>query len=218
MRLEAFEIERRDEINEMIIWINPKTGERICERTRNVQQGIQEVNILKQLGGSTASQLVEYELKGTAFKVYTRYIEGVSLSKAMEDASMKDMILTNLARIFHNAIACVKYVHDRGILHRDIKPENMMIDAYLNVTLVDFATAIEKVKVLDENTLVGTLQYASPEAVFKPWEFDESSDYYSVGKVFETLLSHQAFVNDLHLECQIRDLTQIQKCNRRSIE
>ena len=93
------------------------------------------------------------------------------------------------------------HLHQQGYLHRDVKPANILVDAHGRVVLCDFsiARALNARGVTgDEDVLVGTVPYMSPEqAAGKPQ--GTASDWYAFGAVlFECLTGRVPFVGEAH--------------------
>jgi eukaryotic-like serine/threonine-protein kinase len=100
--------------------------------------------------------------------------------------------------------------HSAGIIHRDLKPGNIMVDERGLVKILDFGVAKltepvpqaadEPTRTLelntDEDTIVGTVAYMSPEQV-EGKKLDARSDIFSFGSVlYEMLTGHLAFRRD----------------------
>jgi serine/threonine protein kinase len=67
-------------------------------------------------------------------------------------------------------LSVLVYIHKRGIVHRDIKPENIMIqfksdEANYNIKLIDWGTAVKKVKGEFLTKQNGTPFYIAPEVI-----------------------------------------------------
>ena len=90
----------------------------------------------------------------------------------------------------------LSYVHDRGVIHRDIKPANILIGDGGDVYLVDLGVAVLQSSNLDdavtttigqepvdEDELVGTLLYMSPEQLLGEKNIGVMSDVYSLSVV-----------------------------------
>ncbi|HEV3340773.1 MAG TPA: protein kinase [Pirellulales bacterium] len=112
---------------------------------------------------------------------------------------------------FIDVCNAIEYAHSRGVLHRDLKPGNIMLGKYGETLVVDWGLAKvvgrpETHASADEMTLrpssasgsaptqmgsaVGTPQYMSPEqAEGRVGELGPSSDVYSLGATFYTLLT-----------------------------
>lgn len=107
--------------------------------------------------------------------------------KIEEALRLMTEILTGLAEL-----------HERGIVHRDLKPSNILLDQDGSVKIADFGLARhwdrDETRATDTSSMVGTVEYASPEQALGE-EVGPTSDLYSLGIVlFEMLagkLPHQ---------------------------
>src|SRR5439155_4417820 len=94
----------------------------------------------------------------------------------------------------------VQHAHQKGIIHRDLKPSNVMIALYDGLPVpkvIDFGVAkatggqlTEKTLVTGFGSLVGTLEYMSPEqAELNQLDVDTRSDIYALGVLLYELLT-----------------------------
>src|SRR5207237_3907489 len=94
----------------------------------------------------------------------------------------------------------IQHAHQKGIIHRDIKPSNVMITLYDGNAVpkvIDYGVPKATEQKLTERTLftqygtmVGTLEYTSPEqAELSALGVDTRSDIYSLGVLLYELLT-----------------------------
>jgi WD40 repeat protein/serine/threonine protein kinase len=94
----------------------------------------------------------------------------------------------------------IQHAHQKGIIHRDVKPSNVMVTLYDGQPVpkvIDFGVAKATEQKLTERTLftqygtlVGTLEYMSPEqAEMSALGVDTRSDIYSLGVLLYELLT-----------------------------
>jgi len=130
-------------------------------------------------------------------------VEGETLAKRLEKGPLPlEQVLKYCAQI---ADALDK-AHRSGIVHRDLKPGNIMLTP-TGAKLLDFGlakpaaplasatltAAIPNSPVTEQDTIVGTFQYMSPEQV-EGKELDGRSDIFSLGAVlYEMLAGRRAF-------------------------
>ena len=86
----------------------------------------------------------------------------------------------------------MQHAHQKGIIHRDLKPSNILVALYDGKPVpkvIDFGVAkatgqrlTEQSVYTEVGTLVGTLEYMSPEqAELNNLDIDTRSDVYSLG-------------------------------------
>ena len=94
----------------------------------------------------------------------------------------------------------IQHAHQKGIIHRDIKPSNVLVTMYDDrpvPKVIDFGVAkaieqrlTEKTLFTQFGTMVGTLEYMSPEqAELNAFGVDTRSDIYSLGVLLYELLT-----------------------------
>ena len=131
----------------------------------------------------------------TRYLVY-EYVDGQTLKDIIlqQGRIAQDPAVDVVVRI----LAALEHAHDHSVIHRDIKPQNVLIDqkGYIKVTDFGIARTVGHGTISQENMVLGTVYYSSPEQVSgKP--VDARSDLYSVGIVlYEMLTGHLPFVGD----------------------
>src|SRR5437762_9340876 len=102
--------------------------------------------------------------------------------------------------LFVPVCCAIQHAHQKGIIHRDIKPSNVMVTLYDGqpvAKVIDFGVAKATEQKLTERTLftqygtmVGTLEYTSPEQVeMSALGVDTRSDIFSLGVLLYELLT-----------------------------
>ena len=103
--------------------------------------------------------------------------------------------------LFQKVLGAVQYAHQRAIVHRDLKPSNILVtrvDGEPSPKVIDFGVARVTSDALGAaahaptavGTVIGTLEYMSPEQAVGPETgVDTRSDIYSLGVMLYELLT-----------------------------
>lgn len=124
-------------------------------------------------------------------------VHGVAITQFCDDNRQS---LRQRLDLFIAVCHAIQHAHQKGIIHRDIKPSNVIVtfcDGKPVPKVIDFGVAKAVEQNLTEQTLltqfgtmVGTLEYMSPEqAEFSAKSVDTRSDVYSLGVLLYELLS-----------------------------
>jgi eukaryotic-like serine/threonine-protein kinase len=124
-------------------------------------------------------------------------VHGVPITKYCDDNHLTPR---ERLELFVPVCQAIQHAHQKGIIHRDVKPSNVMITLYDGrpvPKVIDFGVAKATEQRLTERTLftqygtmVGTLEYMSPEqAEMSALGVDTRSDIFSLGVLLYELLT-----------------------------
>jgi serine/threonine protein kinase len=129
------------------------------------------------------------------------YIEGAPLLSPQKPGPLAlEQALKYAAQISE----ALEAAHKKGITHRDLKPANILVTKSSSVKLLDFGLAkiasspgvgagdqTATIALTKEHTILGTLQYMSPEQL-EGQEADARSDIFAFGAVLYEMLTGRA--------------------------
>jgi eukaryotic-like serine/threonine-protein kinase len=121
---------------------------------------------------------------GDVYYMVMEYIPGKSLYDLVKNERAGPLRVPDAARLFLKLVDGLEAAHRSGLIHRDIKPSNIMITPDGDVKLLDMGLARalnDETGLTRANTVLGTLDYASPEQLRDASKADVRSDLYSVG-------------------------------------
>ncbi|MCS7168155.1 MAG: serine/threonine-protein kinase [Gemmatales bacterium] len=124
------------------------------------------------------------------------YVDGVSLHQLVKRHGPLE--IRRAAHYIAQTAAGLEHAYEAGWVHRDIKPGNLLLSRQGVVKILDMGLArffeerYELTKRYDENAVIGTADYISPEQATTPYEVDIRSDIYSLGATFYFLLTGRA--------------------------
>src|SRR5437588_5181073 len=124
-------------------------------------------------------------------------VHGVPITRYCDDNHLTPR---ERLELFVPVCQAIQHAHQKGIIHRDVKPSNVMVTLYDGKPVpkvIDFGVAKATEQKLTERTLftqygtmVGTLEYMSPEqAEMSALGVDTRSDIYSLGVLLYELLT-----------------------------
>ncbi|HYB25062.1 MAG TPA: protein kinase [Solirubrobacteraceae bacterium] len=95
-------------------------------------------------------------------------------------------------------LEAARFIHAHDIVHRDLKSANVIVDPTGHIKVSDFGIARSRGRrITSAGTLVGTIEYLSPERVLGE-AATEASDIYSIGvMLYELVTGRLPFEGDL---------------------
>jgi serine/threonine protein kinase/tetratricopeptide (TPR) repeat protein len=124
-------------------------------------------------------------------------VDGIPITQYCDQARLA---MNERLVLFMTVCQAIQHAHQKGIIHRDIKPSNVLvtrIDGQPVPKVIDFGVAkaidqrlTERTLCTQFGTLVGTLEYMSPEqAELSGANIDTRSDIYALGVLLYELLT-----------------------------
>lgn len=140
----------------------------------------------------------ENDGKRDVYFLAMEYIEGRDLAELVKQEGALDFV--RCADFVRQIAEGLAHAHDKGLVHRDVKPGNLLVDAQDVVRVLDLGLAVfhstdqdeaASLTVTNNDHLLGTADYISPEQALNSHEVDHRTDIYSLGCTFYFLLTGQ---------------------------
>ncbi|WP_337175560.1 serine/threonine-protein kinase [Paludisphaera sp.] len=157
---------------------------RAQEQANSLARFKREMELSSRCNHPNVARTLTFGRDGDVHFMVLEYIPGLSLFELVKDESYGPLRVATAAKLFLRIVDGLEAAHAAGLVHRDIKPSNVMITPEGDAKILDLGLA----KALGEeggltraNTLLGTLDYASPEQLSDATRADARSDLYSLG-------------------------------------
>jgi serine/threonine protein kinase len=168
----------------------------LARRTDIVERFREEARLQGKLESPNIVRLYQFLRDGDEFFMVMEFVRGRTLSKVLAEKGR--LAAPQAINIMAQALSGLGYAHKRNVIHRDVKPANIMIGDEDVAKVTDFGIArlLGSARMTKVGSIVGTLEYISPEAVLGK-EATALSDIYSSGVVlYELLTGRLPFASD----------------------
>ena len=127
--------------------------------------------------------------KGNTFLVMP-YLEGGSLRDEINKRGR--FPVEEALRITEEILDALNFAHQQGIIHRDIKPSNILLsNGHVKVADFGIAKLVGEKSITSTGSVMGTIEYMSPEQIKGTRDLDHTSDEYSCACVCYEMLTGQ---------------------------
>ncbi|MBQ8571348.1 MAG: serine/threonine protein kinase [Kiritimatiellae bacterium] len=137
-----------------------------------------EARITMQLSHTGILRFYNFSTYNGCYYMVMEVLHGKSLRDIL--ASNGPMDVESVLQVLLEAARPIDYVHSHNVIHKDLKPENIVITDAGEVKIIDFGTATLHNKIHENDVIVGTPEFMSPEQ-FRGDIVGPAGDIYALG-------------------------------------
>ncbi len=128
--------------------------------------------------------------EGETYYIVMEFLEGKTLKQLITEHG--PLPTPTALQIVKQIAEALRSAHKHGVIHRDIKPHNIMFtaDGHAKVTDFGIARAVTSSTLTNNDAMIGSVHYISPEQA-RGGFVGEKSDLYSLGVVLYELVTGQ---------------------------
>jgi serine/threonine protein kinase len=170
------------------------------EDQQRVDRFLREVNIRARLSHPNIVSFYNAMSLDDQLVMTTELVEGSTVAQL---AKLGPFPIKDAADYICQALSALVYAHAHGVVHRDICPSSMIITEENQLRLSDFGLAkmYADPSLTQTGTVVGSVDYTSPEQVKGITTLDERTDIYSIGVIlYELAAGQKPFVSKSQFE------------------
>jgi serine/threonine protein kinase len=166
---------------------------RLLDRPAALERFHREVRAAAKLVHPNIVTAYHAEQAGELLLLIMEYVEGTSLADVVLRRGR--LPVAHACHYARQAALGLQHAFEQGMVHRDIKPHNLMLTPKGRVKILDFGLArlaseqVPGVELTQENALMGTPAYMSPEQGADARQADIRADIYSLGCTLYCLLT-----------------------------
>ncbi len=156
------------------------------EDPRSLERFIREARLSQRVNHPSIARTLEFDTHDGVHYLVLEYVPGASLYQLVKSKTGGPWTVPEAVRYFAQVLEGIQAAHQAGVIHRDIKPSNLMVTPKGDAKILDLGLAralddVESDRLTREFSIVGTLDYASPEQLSDAAGADARSDIYSLG-------------------------------------
>ncbi len=165
--------------------LDSKVALKVLPATQNVNDSslkrfYREAKAAAKLKHSNIVQVFDVDHQDGTHFIVMELVNGKNLSELLK----RDGVFTvgQALRLIRQAAEGLEHAHANGVIHRDIKPANLVLeDTTLKILDLGLARHEADDRLTGDQTIMGTLDYMSPEQCQDTAGVDNRSDIYSLG-------------------------------------
>ena len=157
-----------------------------------------EARIAMQLSHRHIVRIHNLQTEKKRFFLVMEYVNGQTFDDILK--RYNKLPLDTVLQTIRICAAALGYAHRHHVLHKDLKPANLMLDDQGVLKIIDFGVACLMERQPEEEFILGTPIYMSPEQLMGE-NLDRRTDVYTLGLIaYELLTGNKAFHPDTDIE------------------
>ncbi|MEC7565653.1 MAG: serine/threonine-protein kinase [Planctomycetota bacterium] len=172
---------------------------KVTESEKTLRRFLREVEAAAKLSHPNVVAAIDADRANKKYYMVMELVEGEDLGMIARRETI--LSVAEVLDYMTQAAVGLAYAHEQGIIHRDIKPHNMLLDREGVLKILDMGLVslqrpegAEDDSLTQNNQIIGTVDYMSPEQAENIRNIDQRADIYSLGcSIYRLLVGHPPF-------------------------